>query len=219
MQRAEKLGLGIFVAVVVLASSNLVIAADPPQKMIHAIIQMSGSDITSDSFSAKPKTFWRAANKYCRVDEEPDAANGIHGRLVVDEPDAWLINLQDNTAKHLLDHGPTFNCKLPIFAFDQEMAKSKIGSLEVGHELEFFRENGATRIDGPKLQFEANYYALDIDGWGLRLVERVDIHAPIMIGLMRGEKLYQARYLLWEEVPFDPQLFAKPADVKVQEVK
>jgi len=37
--------------------------------------------------------------------------------------------LADNTAKHVLDRGPTFNCKLPIFAMDEEMAKSKIGKL------------------------------------------------------------------------------------------
>jgi hypothetical protein len=117
--------------------------------MTHAVIQMSGSDISVDSFSAKPKTFWRASSQYCRVDEEPDSEKGIHGRLIVNEPDAWLINLADNTAKHVLDRGPTFNCKLPIFAMDEEMAKSKICELEIGQELDFFHANAeqATPFD------------------------------------------------------------------------
>jgi hypothetical protein len=195
------------------------ICADPPAKMIHATVQMSGSDIPADSFFNKPKVFWRASNQYCRVDEEPDPEKGIHGRLVMNEPDAWLINLADHTAKHLLDKGPTFNCRLPIFAMDEAMAKSKIGELEVGHELEFFDANGAKQIDGPKLQFEAKYYELQVGDSTLRLVERVDIRAPIMIGLLRGDKMYTARYLLWEEVPFKEDLFAKPTGVAIEEAK
>jgi hypothetical protein len=187
--------------------------------MTHAVVQMSGTDISADSFSAKPKTFWRASNQYCRVDEEPDPEKGIHGTLIVSEPDAWLVNLADNTAKHVLDHGPTFNCRLPIFALDQEMAKSKIGELEIGRELDFFHSNGAKLIEGPKLQFEANYYELTVGDSVLRLVERVDIHAPILIGLARGDKVYKARYLQWEDVPFKADLFAKPTGVKIEEAK
>jgi hypothetical protein len=193
--------------------------ADVPAKMIHAIVQMSGTDFPADSFAAKPKTFWRASNQYCRIDEEPDPPNGIHGRMVVNEPDAWLINLADQTAKHVLDTGPTFNCKLPILAYDPETARSKIGELEIGRELEFFQSNGAKLIDGPKLEFEAKYYEMKIADSVLRLVERVDIHAPILIGLIRGEKLYEAHYLLWGEVPFKADVFAKPVGVKIEEVK
>lgn len=195
------------------------VCADPSIKMIHAIVQMSGSDIPADSFFNKPKHFWRASSRYCRVDEEPDPEKGIHGRMVVNEPDAWLVNLADNTAKHVLDTGPTFNCRLPIFAMDKDMATSKIGELEIGHELEFFQVNGAKLIDGPKLQFEAKYYELHVGDSALRLVERVDIDAPIMIGLLRGDKMYTARYVLWEEVPFKEDIFAKLMGVKIEEVK
>ena len=210
------LGLSVMLVLVVPRTG---VCAEAPSKMTHAVVQMSGTDISADSFSAKPKIFWRASNQYCRVDEEPDPEKGIHGRLIVNEPDAWLINLADNTAKHVLDRGPTFNCKLPIFAMDEEMAKSKIGELEIGRELDFFHANGAKLIEGPKLQFEANYYELRIADSVLRLVERVDIHAPILVGLARGDKAYKARYLLWDEVPFQSDLFAKPTGVKIEEAK
>jgi len=187
--------------------------------MIHAIVQMSGTDFPAESFAAKPKIFWRASSQYCRIDEEPDPPNGIHGRMVVNEPDAWLINLADQTAKHVLDTGPTFNCKLPLFAYDPEITRSKIGELEIGHELEFFQTNGAKLIDGPKLEFEAKYYELKIADSVLRLVERVDIHAPILIGLVRGNKVYEAHYLLWDEAPFKADLFAKPTGVKIHEAE
>lgn len=211
-----KFGLAI---VLVLTLPRAGVCADTPSTMIHAIVQMSGTDFPAESFAAKPKIFWRATNQYCRIDEEPDPANGIHGKLVVNEPDAWLVNLADQTAKHVLDPGPTFNCKLPIFAFDPETAKSRIGELEIGHELEFFHTNGAKLIEGPKLEFEAKYYELKIADSVLRLVERVDTHAPILISLLRGNKVFNARYLLWGEVPFKTDLFAKPTGVKIDEAK
>jgi len=131
--------------------------SDVPAKMTHLIAQMSGTGIPADSFAAKPKIYWRASNRYCRIDEELDPQNSIHGRLIVNEPDAWLVNLADNSAKHIVDKGPTFNCKLPIFASDPEMVKSKIGELEFGRELDFFKANKAVSIDGPKLEFPTNY--------------------------------------------------------------
>ena len=217
-KRLTLLSVGVFVMFVLVAPGTGA-CGETPGKMTHAIVQMSGTDIAADSFFSKPKIFWRASNQYCRIDEEPDPEKGIHGRLIVNEPDAWLVNLADNTAKHVLDTGPTFNCKLPIFALDEEMVKSKVGELEIGRELDFFHANGAKLIEGPKLQFEANYYELKIGDSVLRLVERVDIHAPILIALMRGDKVYKARYILWGEVPFKPDLFAKPVGVKIEEAK
>jgi hypothetical protein len=195
-------------------------SVEMPTKMTHLIVQMSGTDIPADSFAAKPKVYWRASNQYCRVEEEPDPENGIHGTLILNEPDVWMVNLADKTAKHLVDQGPTFNCKLPIFALDPEIAKSKIGELEFGRELEFFRANGAKPVDGPKLQFKANYFELTIADSVLKLVERADIHAPILIGLIRGNKVLQVRYSLWDDQePFKAGLFARPDGVRIEEVK
>jgi hypothetical protein len=95
--------------------------------------------------------------------------------------------------------------------------KSKTGKLGIGRELDFFHADGAKLIEGPKLQFEANYYELRIEDSILRLVERVDVHAPILIGLARGNKIYKAQYLLWNEARFKADLFAKPTGVKIEE--
>jgi hypothetical protein len=140
---------GALAALLALVLSRPGVCAETPHNMTHMIVELSGTDISAESFVAKPKTYWRASNQYCRADEEPDPENGIHGRMVVNEPDAWLINLADGTAKHLLDPGPTFNCRLPIFANDPEMMKTKIGELEFGRELDFFRANGATIVGLP----------------------------------------------------------------------
>lgn len=205
----------------ILATVSMGLAGDTvPSKMTHLIVQMEGADFPKDSFAAKPKIMWRASNQYCRVDEEPDPAHGIHGRLIINEPDVWMANLLDNTARHIVDSGPTFNCRLPIFAFDAETLKTKLGELEFGRELEFFRNNGAKQVEGPKLSFPANYYDLKLAGNVLLLVERADIHAPIRIGLIRGDKTYMVIYSLWDnQVPFKLELFAKPVGMKVEEAK
>jgi hypothetical protein len=99
--------------VLALAALSLNFSADDtPIKMTHVIVRMSGTDIPADSFATKPKVYRRAGSRYCRVDEEPDPDMGIHGRTVINEPDAWLINLADHTARHIVDRGPTFNCRL-----------------------------------------------------------------------------------------------------------
>jgi hypothetical protein len=195
-------------------------ADDVPSKMIHVIAQMSGTDIPAGAFAGKPKTMWRASNSYCRIDEELDPEQGLHLRIIMNEPDAWLLDLANNRAKHMVDPGPTFNCRMPIFALDTAMAKDKIGELEFGHELEFFRKNGAKEVNGPQLEFKATYYELALDGMVLRLVERVDTHMPILVGLAQGEKNTQVKYLLWDDqVPFKIDLFAKPTGVKIEEAK
>jgi hypothetical protein len=85
-----------------------------PSKMTHLIVQLSGAGIPADSFAAKPKVYWRAASQYCRIDEEPPPENGIHGRMIVNEPDAWLVNLADNTAKHVRSR-PDFQLQVARF--------------------------------------------------------------------------------------------------------
>jgi hypothetical protein len=196
-------------------------ADDVPTKMIHLIAQMSGTDIPVNAFAGKPKTMWRASNSYCRIDEEPDADHNLHLRIIMNEPDSWLVDLANNRAKHMVDPGPTFNCRLPIFAFDMAMMKGKMGELEFGHELQFFQKYGGKQVDGPPLEsFKANYYELALDGMVLTLVERVDIHAPILIALIQGEKVTQIRYLLWDDqVPFKAELFAKPTGMNMEEAK
>lgn len=195
-------------------------AGQPPTKMTHLIVSMSGTGFPADSFAAKPKTMWRATNQYCRINEEPDPDQGIHGNTIINEPDVWMVNLISKSAQHIVDEGPTFDCKLPIFVLDETMVKSKVAELEFGRELEFFKKNNAKKVDGPKLSFPANYYRLEMEGAVLSLVERSDVHAPIMVGFSRGDTFLKVKYSLWDDqVPFKAELFAKPADVKIIEAK
>jgi hypothetical protein len=68
--------------------------------------------IQPGSFGAKPKTLYIASDGYSRTEEEPDPEQGVHGLIIVSEPDVWMINLFDHTGRHIVDPGPTYNVDL-----------------------------------------------------------------------------------------------------------
>lgn len=91
-------------------------ADDMPQTMTKMEVHLEGPQVVAGSFSAKPKVIYRAGTRYCRLEEAEDTENKIHGLLVLNEPDAWMANLYDKSARHIVDPGPTLKCKLPILA-------------------------------------------------------------------------------------------------------
>jgi len=122
--------------------SALTNAQQFPETMTKLSLRLQGPDIPEESFAAKPKVMYRAGNGYCRTEELPDPEHGIHGLMILNEPDAWMVNLLTNTAQHLADPGPTFNCHLPIFRGEQVKSaadlKNPLLELEFGQELRFF---------------------------------------------------------------------------------
>jgi hypothetical protein len=203
-------------------------AQQPPQTMTRMVIQLAGTDVPRDSFAAKPKTFFRAGTTYCRVEEQPDPEKGIHGLAIIHEPDIWMVNLADETARHFVDAGPTFNCRMPIFGdrlagIPDEEAK-QIGALEFGFEMEFFKDHGAAREQGPVLEFggqprQTIGYRLQFGDWMIALFTDGDPERPAGVSMFHGDKHFTYYYSRYEQKAFDPALFAKPDGVKIEEGK
>lgn len=84
--------------------------------MTKVVVRLESSDVPKGSFAAQPKTMYRAGTRYCRIEELPDTEHGIHGLVVINEPDAWMINLLTKTAQYEADPGPTFICRLPVLS-------------------------------------------------------------------------------------------------------
>ena len=119
-------------------------AEEPPAKMVRLMVKVESPEIPKDSFAAQAKRIYRAGLRYCRIEENPDFENGIHGLVISNEADSWLINRLDKTARHMVDPGPTFDCRMPIFAVAEELktagdAAQTLMRLEFGKELEFFQ--------------------------------------------------------------------------------
>jgi hypothetical protein len=80
--------------------ASLAMAQDAPKTMNRITVQLDGPEIPQDSFARKPKTIYRAGSRYCRVEEAADPEHNIHGLLILNEPNAWMVNLATKTAPH-----------------------------------------------------------------------------------------------------------------------
>lgn len=195
-----------------------------PQTMTKIVVQLQSPDVPQDSFAAKPKTMYRAGTQYCRVEEEPDAEHGIHGLMIIHEPDVWMVNRLDRSARHMVDPGPTFNCHMPILGVEaqglpEDEAKA-ITPLEFGGEQNFFEKRNAAPAPGPVLQNQPTTMRLLHFGESTVTLFTVGTSSrPLAVAWVRGTHHDIYWYSGYGEVAFDKALFEKPGDVKVEEVK
>jgi len=74
-------------------------AQEAPKTMTRLEVALEGPHVAAGSFAAKPKTMFCAGSRYCRVEEQADTENRIHGLMIIHEPDFWMVNLWDKTAR------------------------------------------------------------------------------------------------------------------------
>jgi hypothetical protein len=209
----------LLVLVYILAGALL--AEEPPKVMTKVEVTLHSADAPDGSFAAKPKVFYRAGNGYCRIEEAADPENNLHNLMIVNEPDYWMVNLITKTAQHSADPGPTFNCHLPIFAYGTPQSLDEetkgIRELEFGRELEFFKGKGAVPEEGPVLfKHETTLYKAKVGTAVLSLFVAKSPELPIAVSLRRGDRSDTFLYSLYARTEFDPRLFAKPENVKIE---
>jgi hypothetical protein len=208
----------------ILSSALVILGQEPPHAMTKLVVRLESSDTPEDSFAAKPKTRYRAGNGYCRIEEMPDDEQGIHGLVIINEPDIWMVNLFTKTARHYVDSGPTFNCRMPMFQGDQikssDDTKNPILDLEFGRDIEYFKSKEVASKPGPVLRDKpTTAYALEVGDSQLLLFTTGTPEQPWAVARRSGKTRDIFWYATYEQLPFDPKLFAKPADVKIEEVK
>lgn len=191
--------------------------------MTKLVVKLESPEIPKVSFAAQAKRMYRAGSRYCRTEENPDLEHGIHGLVVINEPDSWLINRFDKTAKHMVDPGPTYNCRMPIFVNREDLKSAEakaLMELEFGREFEFFKPRSGTPKPGPVLREKATMvYSTQAGDWQLFLFTAGDPEAPVAV----IRKSHKTREIIWygeyAQIPFDAKLFAKPDGLKVEELK
>jgi len=162
-----------------------------------------------DSFEAQPKVTWRAGNRYARVAEAPDPKAHIHGLLIINEPNVWLINLYDKSVKHIVDTGRSLNVHIPVFP-----TQAGLKELELGRELSFFTKGYAARSQGEVIKGSATArYKITIGGATVILWIDVKSKTPVRIALIRGKQTVTLEYLAYEDLPFDASLFQPPPGI------
>jgi hypothetical protein len=201
------------------------VGEDRPAMMTKLMVKLESPEIPKDSFAAQAKRMYRAGSGYCRIEENPDLEHGIHGLLITNEPDSWMINRLAKTARHIVDPGPTFNCRLPIFADAEDIKsaqdlKKPLIQLEFGRELEYFRSGSAAPNPGPVMRGKATMaYTVQAGDSQLFLFTGGDPEAPVAV-VRKNDK---TREIFWygeyEQLPFEAKLFAKPEGVEIEEVQ
>ncbi len=86
-----------------------------PQQLVHIVVTDITPGIPAGAFAAKPRSLYRVGDDKMRIEEASDPANGIHGVVVIAEPNIWMANLYDGTGKHLVDPGPSLLTEAPVF--------------------------------------------------------------------------------------------------------
>jgi hypothetical protein len=215
--------LFLLLLLLLLLATTTLSADDTPKTMTKVEVHLEGPEVMAGSFSAKPKVIYRAGTRYCRLEEAEDTGKKVHGLLVVSEPDAWMINLYDKSARHIVDPGPTFNCRLPIFANVDPKDEAAIlyQDLQFGDELKFFKKMGAAGQPGPdEGGKKTTQYTIDVGNTRfVMLTTRADKERPLAVARAVGDKGEVFIYTAYEEIPFDPKFFAKPDGVKISEAK
>jgi hypothetical protein len=209
--------------ILLLVAITTLAADDAPKTMTKIEVHLESPEVMAGSFLAQPKVIYRAGTKYCRTEEAEDSQGKIHGLLIVNEPDAWMINLYDKSARHVVDPGPSFNCKLPLFSQvdSKDEASMLYQNLQFGNELLFFKQLAGAGQPGPEEGGKkTTQYVVEVGSTRLLMFTvGAPNERPLAVARSVGEKGEVFVYTAYEEVPFDPKLFAKPDGVKISEMK
>lgn len=182
-----------------------------PKRILHVVMTMDDPKLADDDFARKPRTVYRLGEKYGIVEEGLDEARKLHLRVVVNEPDVWVVNLVDHSGRHIVDPGPTFIFRAPLFA---TLESKHWVQLEIGCEVPFMKAVHATAEalegGGTKYVHTAEEMTVTLYTGKNDLPKRVEVTSPKMT--------YAMNYTVYEMLDDDsPARFAKPQGVEFSE--
>ena len=167
---------------------------------------------------APPKNYYRIGSDKLRIEEAVDAASGIHGVVVVAEPNIWMANLYDGTGKHIVDSGPTFFAKAPVFG---TRLSGRLIGLEFGCEADFIAANAPKPVRVEQVGgIGFDVYRIEDGPDAVEILERSSTNIPAFVRYFhQGNLTAVLRYDLYlTNLPNDPSLFLPPPNVRYTEV-
>lgn len=196
---------------------NAAFAGATGPSVTKIVSRLISPQIPPDSFAAKPKTVYIAGDSYARIEEEPDPAHGIHGLIVISEPDSWMINLLDHSGRHIVDPGPTFIVHHNIL---EREAPKEFASFEFGKEIAFMRTHKAVSLAPREIDHqrcEASQFKHE--AYRIVLYSTSDTHIPFQLEIYKHGKLhFEVRYISYQtDLPFDASLFKPPSSITIME--
>ena len=214
MQKRHLLYLGLFLNVVPAHAAS---KADAPQ-MVYVEFRFLSSKITPGTFAATARKAWRSGDHYLRIEEAPDPKQGIYGTTIISEPNIWMWNRFGNTAKHIVDPGPTFEAHYPLFPGEHS---KRLQKLEIGREKEFFAANNARHLPDKNIDgVKCVAWSFTADDSTATLYLRKSNDSPFQVAITNPREAYAVRYDKYESgLPLNPSLFVAPREAKIIEAK
>ncbi len=190
--------------------------AGKPKSMTRMVVRLMAPGVKANSFSALPKTIYRAGSRYARIEDAPDSRQQVQKLTVIAEPDAYSANLIDKKGTHVVAQGESADLHLPIvLPFDPKHELAALDRLEFGDEYDFFTEAGAASEPGPTINAKpTDALRLKIPGGSALLVLRGGTHTPVTLSWKMKDGEYQYEYIEYDDKPFNARLFAKPAGIQ-----
>lgn len=187
-----------------------------PEKLVHITVTNVAPGLAAGSFGAQPKNYYRIGSDRLRIEEALDPANGIHGIVVVSEPNIWMANLYDHTGRHIVDPGPTFFARAPVFGTD---LSGKLIGLEFGCEAQFIAANASKPAQEQVGGAQFDVYRFEDGADAIEILERPGTATPAFARYYhQGSLAIALRYDLYSAgLPNDPSLFLPPPNVRYAE--
>lgn len=185
------------------------------------VVRLIGPGIRPNSNAALPKTIYFADPHFARIEDPPDARQGLQKLTIIAEPDAYSANLIDKKGTHALDQGGPNDLHLPVvLPFDPKHRYGVLDKLEFGSELEFFKQAGARKSAGPIINaMPTDLYTLKLRSVTAQLVVKPAGNVPVLLSWDTGAGKYTYEYITVQQLPFDHSLFDRPAGVQFREIK
>lgn len=159
----------------------------------YHVIQFDKSQARASDLQTRK--LWRVGSTYLRFEDVPDPESGVHGLIVVAEPDIWIADRKSKQIQHSVDPGPDYAIRFPILA--REPA-ARLRALEFGGELQFFLANEARQLPARNVDgVQCKVYLLQVDDREVELLVRGD-GKPFQVGVKSGDAGYAVRYTRYE---------------------
>ena len=189
-----------------------------PGTLVHIVASNVMPGLDAASFEARPKHIFRIGDDRIRVEEALDAANGIQEVVVIAEPDSWMANLHAGAGRHIVDAGPSFVAKAPVFGLKDVPAR--LLELELGCEAAFIAAYAPSPVRTERIAGRRyDVHRVEADGDAVEVLEPAGTATPAFARYDHAGKLAAAiRYDLYQTgLPDDPSLFVPPAGVRYEE--
>jgi hypothetical protein len=202
------LSLALLIALLAPAAN----AAD--RSMVYIEYRFIAVNIKPGSFEASVRKLWRYKDSYARVEEAPNPQTGIHGLLIANAPNSYLINRNTKVARHVVDPGPTYNVVIPVFPSERD---GKLKGLQMGRELAFFKANGAVALPDEPIDIAmCSVLRARVEDSEIKLFLDRDSKQPRQVSIRNPRSEYAVRYVRYlTDLPVDLSLFSVPKDVQV----